>query len=181
MCPDPPADLSSAYPHLAFTRKTTNLPLCGRTHHLPYGSVGKGLNTRKVPTRKKDIENSPFSLPPRADLDSWRCDYNNLKCDQPSADLADRISRRVSRERAGSRRGREYTVSDLSVPRLALSRALLARVCTSRIRAQQVSPYRIAYDYHVRDGAHTWLAAGRRSELAEEGGMRALRLPRASM
>ena len=33
MCPDPPADLPSAYPHLAFTRKTTNLPLCGRTHH----------------------------------------------------------------------------------------------------------------------------------------------------
>jgi len=32
MCPDPPADLPSAYPHLAFTRKTTNLPLCGRTH-----------------------------------------------------------------------------------------------------------------------------------------------------
>jgi len=34
MCPDPPADLPSAYPHLAFTRKTTNLPLCGRTHRL---------------------------------------------------------------------------------------------------------------------------------------------------
>ena len=32
MCPGPPADLPSAYPHLAFTRKTTNLPLCGRTH-----------------------------------------------------------------------------------------------------------------------------------------------------
>ena len=32
MCPGPPADLSSAYPYLAFTRKTTNLPLCGRTH-----------------------------------------------------------------------------------------------------------------------------------------------------
>ena len=34
MCPGPPADLSSAYPYLAFTRKTTNLPLCGRTHRL---------------------------------------------------------------------------------------------------------------------------------------------------
>ena len=32
MCPGPPADLPSAYPYLAFTRKTTNLPLCGRTH-----------------------------------------------------------------------------------------------------------------------------------------------------
>ena len=34
MCPGPPADLPSAYPYLAFTRKTTNLPLCGRTHRL---------------------------------------------------------------------------------------------------------------------------------------------------
>jgi hypothetical protein len=35
MYPDPPADLSLASPHLAFTRKTTNLPLCGRTHRTP--------------------------------------------------------------------------------------------------------------------------------------------------
>ena len=38
MCPGPPADLPSAYPHLAFTRKTTNLPLCGRTHRPIHGS-----------------------------------------------------------------------------------------------------------------------------------------------
>ena len=35
MYPDPPADLSLASPHQAFTRKTTNLPLCGRTHRTP--------------------------------------------------------------------------------------------------------------------------------------------------
>ena len=70
MCPDPPADLPSAYPHLAFTRKTTNLPLCGRTHHPLEATTPRPPMRRtagiknKIRTRVVRREKSSDSLTP---------------------------------------------------------------------------------------------------------------------